>query len=105
MAKKGREIEGDGNGHSQATIDGSMRPSSEEISARAYSIYEREGRGDGRDQDHWLQAERELLDERRNSGRGSMASGPGVKSATPSGPTASSPSNTEPRSARRSKGM
>ena len=38
--------------------------SSEEIAERAYQIYEREGRADGKDMDHWLQAERELREER-----------------------------------------
>lgn len=36
----------------------------DEIAARAYQIFEREGRMDGRDMDHWLQAERELRMER-----------------------------------------
>jgi hypothetical protein len=31
------------------------------ISARAYSIWEREGRPDGRALNHWLQAEAELI--------------------------------------------
>jgi hypothetical protein len=37
---------------------------SNEIAERAYQIFEREGRIDGRDMDHWLQAERELRSER-----------------------------------------
>jgi len=37
---------------------------SDEIAARAYQIFEREGRMDGRDMDHWLQAEQELRSER-----------------------------------------
>jgi hypothetical protein len=36
----------------------------DEIAQRAYQIFEREGRMDGRDMDHWLQAERELRMER-----------------------------------------
>jgi hypothetical protein len=39
--------------------------SNEEIAARAYEIYEREGRSDGRAMDHWLQAENELRSERQ----------------------------------------
>lgn len=31
------------------------------IRGRAYSIWEEEGRPDGRDGDHWLQAEREIM--------------------------------------------
>ena len=34
------------------------QPTQEEISARAYEIYEREG---GNEQDNWFRAERELL--------------------------------------------
>ena len=40
--------------------------SSDEIAERAYQIFEREGRNDGRDMDHWLQAERELRMERES---------------------------------------
>jgi hypothetical protein len=39
-------------------------PTSSEIAARAYAIYEREGRPAGRDFDHWLAAERQLIAER-----------------------------------------
>lgn len=38
----------------------SARPTDEEIAARAYEIYEREGRQPGRDLENWLQAEAEL---------------------------------------------
>ena len=41
---------------------------SDEIATRAYQIYEREGRTDGRDMDHWLRAERELREERSKAG-------------------------------------
>ena len=36
-------------------------PSHHEISKRAYELYERGGRQDGRDQRDWLTAEREML--------------------------------------------
>ncbi len=98
MPKKGKEIGGNGNGD----VGTEMRPTSEEIAARAFSIYEREGRGDGRDTDHWLQAERELLEERRNS---NSNSGVGSNSAPNAGPTASSAAATETRSARRARGI
>ena len=39
----------------------------DEIAQRAYQIFEREGRMDGRDMEHWLQAERELRSERERS--------------------------------------
>lgn len=35
-------------------------PSSEEIAATAYGIWEQEGRPEGRDLQHWLQAEAQL---------------------------------------------
>jgi len=38
-----------------------MEVHSEEVRERAYRIWEREGRPDGRDLDHWLEAEREVL--------------------------------------------
>jgi hypothetical protein len=40
-------------------------PTQEEISARAYEIYVRGGSIPGRDLDHWLQAEAELVRERQ----------------------------------------
>jgi len=43
-------------------------PSNDEIAARAYEIYEREGRSDGKAMDHWLQAESELRAERQKLG-------------------------------------
>lgn len=49
----------------------SAAPTHDEISARARQIWERNGRPDGRDEEHWFQAERELrggareADERR----------------------------------------
>ena len=42
--------------------------SSDQIAQRAYQIFEREGRMDGRDMEHWLQAERELQSERERTG-------------------------------------
>ena len=36
-------------------------PSHQEISQRAYELYERAGRQDGRDQRDWFTAEREML--------------------------------------------
>ena len=42
---------------------------SDDIAARAYQIFEREGRAEGRAMDHWLQAERELKNERAQQPR------------------------------------
>jgi hypothetical protein len=48
-------VTGNGSGDSQASS-----PTPDEIAERAYTIYEREGRVDGKAMDHWLQAESEL---------------------------------------------
>jgi hypothetical protein len=69
-----------------------MMLSNEEIAERAYQIYEREGRTDGRAMDHWLQAETELRAEHQ-SRPGSPAS-----AAASSGPQSR---QDLPRSARR----
>lgn len=37
------------------------KPAPSDIEKRAYQIWEREGRPHGRDHDHWLNAEREIL--------------------------------------------
>src|SRR3954470_1762721 len=50
-------------GNGVSTSDTAL--STDEIAARAYEIYEREGRSDGRAMDHWLQAESELRAERQ----------------------------------------
>jgi hypothetical protein len=42
-----------------------LRPSDDEIALRAYDLYRRRGATDGQDQDDWLRAEAELIDERR----------------------------------------
>src|SRR5688500_13443717 len=61
-------IAGRGNGGSAGNGGGRQIFSSEEIAERAYQIFEREGRTDGRDMDHWLQAEQELRREREQRG-------------------------------------
>lgn len=43
-----------------------MRPSEEEIAIRAYDLYRSRGETHGQDQDDWLRAEAELIDERRH---------------------------------------
>jgi hypothetical protein len=40
----------------------STRPTREDIELRAYEIYVESGYEDGRDVEHWLQAEEELLE-------------------------------------------
>jgi hypothetical protein len=39
----------------------------DQISQKAREIWEREGRPEGRDKEHWLQAEAELAQERRRT--------------------------------------
>ena len=57
-----------GNRVSDHNSDGQIFQS-DDIAARAYQIFEREGRMDGRAMDHWLQAERELKNERAQQSR------------------------------------
>jgi hypothetical protein len=66
---------------------GYQEPSHEEISAYAQSIYEQEGRPEGKAVEHWLQAEAQLTAERKAQ----TAQAP-AKSAPKSGP-ATAPTN------------
>jgi hypothetical protein len=50
-------------------------PTHEEIAACAQAIYEREGRPQGRQMQHWLQAEAQLIAERK-AASGSAAAKP-----------------------------
>ena len=82
-----------------------MSFSSDEIAARAYQIYERDGRADGRDMDHWLQAERELREERSRRGNVAMSERPeqnrGEAPSRGSAPSRPPRADEAPRSARR----
>jgi hypothetical protein len=51
-------------------VETSASPTQDEISARAYEIYLREGCVAGRDLDHWLQAEAELRSSANGNGNG-----------------------------------
>jgi hypothetical protein len=58
-----------GRTQSAPSSTGSRRDISEnEISARAYELYERRGREDGHDWDDWLEAENELRARRHTPG-------------------------------------
>ena len=46
------------------TVLGGVEPTREEVGLRAYFIWEREGKPQGREQQHWLQALAELKAER-----------------------------------------
>lgn len=66
-----------GRSHRHSSFDAAMntppndvipaRPTNEEVAARAYSLYEAEGRRDGHAEDHWLRAEGEVMQERQAS--------------------------------------
>jgi hypothetical protein len=73
----------------------------EEIRQRAHAIWEREGRPDGKEMDHWTRAERELtgeipggtqtqLDAPMNTGA-RQAAGPAVRKAVGARPAARRP--------------
>lgn len=47
--------------HSSIRLDTFTPPSHEDISRRARELWERHGRPEGRDQEIWLEAERQLL--------------------------------------------
>jgi Protein of unknown function (DUF2934) len=55
-----REIETNPDVENQASVTITQ----EEIAQRAYALYEARGREDGHDLDDWLEAERELLEQR-----------------------------------------
>jgi hypothetical protein len=42
-----------------------MLPTKQDVQLRSYQIWEQEGRPNGRDQEHWFQAERELAAKER----------------------------------------
>ena len=46
-------------------VTAQQTPTHDEISARAHKIYETEGRPDGKAMQHWLQAEAQLINERK----------------------------------------
>ena len=95
MARKTNKPNGAGNGPHSEGMEGNGRAatgqsepiSTEEIAARAYQIYEREGRTDGRDVEHWHQAEAELRAERSgDAGRQEAVAQPGSQSSQPTAP-------------------
>jgi hypothetical protein len=58
-------------------------PTHEEIAVCAQSIYEREGRPQGREVQHWLQAEAQLIAERKAASAPIHAAAPAKPSASP----------------------
>ena len=58
-----------------------IHPNEEAIRDRAYVIWEREGRPQGRDRDHWLQAAWELSGEEAKAAAAAKKAKPAAKSA------------------------
>jgi hypothetical protein len=54
-------------GSSEVRTPAAPLPAHDEIAERAYEIYVRNGRQEGRQQEDWLQAEHELIEEAHNS--------------------------------------
>jgi hypothetical protein len=57
------------------------KPSQEEIARRAYEIFVERGRPEGRDLDHWLEAESQLttITQQRTPAGGSRSSRSGIR--------------------------
>jgi hypothetical protein len=60
---------------------------SEEIARRAYSIYEREGRQEGKDFEHWMRAEAELREEVNGRQTSAATNGAAPTNSSPAGVT------------------
>jgi hypothetical protein len=52
---------------SVSQLDASIQPSQQEIAALAYELFLARGAGPGSDLEDWLQAERELIEKRKDS--------------------------------------
>jgi Protein of unknown function (DUF2934) len=65
---------------------GYQEPSHEEIAAYAQSIYEQDGRPEGKSVEHWLQAETQLIAERK--AQAAQAPAKAVAKAAPAAPQA-----------------
>lgn len=63
-------------------------PNEQDIAKRAYAIWEREGRPDGRSTEHWLTAERDL-----NAGRKAIEAAFSVENASPAAGEKARPSS------------
>ncbi len=79
--------EGDAGSHAGAAmlerVEMLMDDREQQIRDRAYAIWQREGRPEGRERDHWNEAMRELEDERKSGGgHGSRAGAETGEAAT-----------------------
>ena len=77
------------------TVIGGVEPTRDEIGLRAYFIWEREGKPQGREQHHWLQALAELKAERVKAIKPPVT----AKAAVAAAPkrTAAAPATTKPK--------
>ena len=73
-------------------------PSQEEITNRAHTIWVQNGRPDGRDLEHWLQAENELRKEGQRVGTETHAQGAELASASGRGAQRPASAGTKKRS-------
>lgn len=72
----------------------------ERIAARAYAIWEREGKPAGHDVEHWLKAERELAQEREMSEPAAATSQQKARSSAIKAPPTKPKANGMPKSLR-----
>lgn len=62
-SKKAFATNGDNYGRSSVTVISAPNSLEEEIRIRAYLLYEQEGRQEGRDEEYWLRAESQILEQ------------------------------------------
>jgi hypothetical protein len=88
MSKKVSKMNGPANGRTDIAEGSGVDQQNDaigrdQIAARAYEIYLREGRTDGRHLDHWYQAEEELRGERQGARPGAAAPQSGAQANQP----------------------
>jgi hypothetical protein len=63
LARAGTSAEVEPSSMPPIAVAGVSRPSNGEIAARAYELWESQGRPDGRERENWVEAERQLCRE------------------------------------------
>jgi len=64
-SKRAFTTSGDNSARSSVTVISAPNTLEDSIRLRAYLLYEQEGRQDGRDEEYWLRAESEILEQDR----------------------------------------
>jgi hypothetical protein len=82
-----------------------MAVTNDQIAQRAFEIWEREGRPQGRDQDHWYQAEAELRKDTVRAAEAPIVPSPAPKVLQPSKKPAPKNSAIAPIPAKKAKGQ